>query len=152
MAKMDYTKVEKMIEKALLDGTMKKLLKLADLIESFGDPDAVDMRTPIPHPEAVASILAQIHKTLTDLRKKNLEAYNKLNLDKDWLRQMTEDPQVVKHEDWEKIKEMRLKVLQYIKETDKETETAKTDDQIIKEEKKSHITKRFNVRDRWWPV
>lgn len=152
MAKMDYTKVEKMIERAFVESTMRKLLRLAELMESFGMPSAVDMRSPVPHSEALLSTLTQIHKTLTFLRKKNLQAYNQLNIDKDWLRQITDHPTSISVEDWEKIKELRLEILRYIQEIEKEEKEPKTDEKIIEEEKKTHKNKRFNVRDKWWPV
>ncbi len=150
MAKINYTKVEEAIDRLFLEGLVKRLYNLAKIFEDFGSPVQTSEKKP-PDKEAVIATLNQINEVITKIKKANAQAYKQLQIDKNRLRKMIQNPQEISNEDWQEIQTLRIRVMKLLIDLENE-HVEKTDENLIEKEKKAHKNKRFNLRDKWWPV
>lgn len=150
MAKINYTKVEEAIDRLFLEGLVKRLYNLAKIFEDFGSPVQTAEKKP-PDKEAVIATLNQINEVITKIKKANPQAYKQLQIDKNHLRKMIQNPQEISHQDWQEIQTLRIRIMKLLIDLENAQEK-KTDENLIEQEKKAHKNKRFNLRDKWWPV
>jgi hypothetical protein len=62
-----------------------------------------------------------------------------------------ENPAALSAEEWQKVKEIHQKVMEYKKELLQKLPPL-TDEQLVAAERKKHINKRYNINERWLPL
>lgn len=154
MSKIDFSKVEHLLEVSLAQVEIKNLGKLADIAQKIGRPE---MRQMIEKSAKAASKnqtdkLSLLHVLRQTLKKhKNPSFYESLAIPLEKLKNLLEKSSDLKVEEWALLQELRLKV-NALKAEDLGTHPEKADDSIVEQERKKHINKRFNVRDKWLPL
>jgi len=149
MAKTDYTKVEEALIAGLTKLTMRNLLELADRAQASTGAQAETDAIIIP--EARRMVIAALRQDLKALKRKDTKVYSKLGIPKDGIQRLLENPETLTPEDWQKIKEIHQKVMEYKKELLSKLPPV-TDDQLIAAERKKHINKRYNTNEKWLPL
>ena len=141
MAKTNFTKVEE----ALRDG-IDKMIKEKLLEEA----DAAQGKAPTKQ-HSKDQLLAKIRQEFKYLYKQDKDVFKKLGIDEKILKELLLTAKSLTQSDLNILQEVLNRFDLYKKEMAKKNPSA-TDDQIIEEEKKKHINKRFNVRDDWLPL
>lgn len=149
MAKTNYTKVEE----ALAEGMHKmEVNRLLDIADQKGD-------TTKDQPKKLALKLDALHlqrlntlnNELKDLQKKGKDPYAKLKIDPAEIKRLLKDPSALTPEEWAKVKTMNEQVAVFKAEIERKP-LQNSDDDIVKQQRKKQITKRFNVNDKWIPL
>lgn len=146
MAKNDYTKTENLLNEALLKMTVQELLALADKAgASEKEKDS------LPSLQARTILLTIMHHDLETLSKVKGADIKNVGMTAKEIQDIIEHVKEVSAEEWEELKKVRDRVLKY--KTDLWDKIPHlTNDQIIELERKKHINKRFNTRDKWLPL
>lgn len=148
MAKVDFTKSEQLLNDGLLKMSVKQLLQLADKVNTFGrpfDPDA------LPSIQARSILLTFMEHDLEKMSKVEEKIYTQVGIRRKDLRNIIEKANYLTQDDWIKLKAIRTRVIQYKKDLAEKIPHL-TDDEIVILERKKHINKRFNVREKWLPL
>lgn len=153
MAKINYTKVEEAIERLFLEGLVKRLHHFSKIMENFSSGPPLLERKP-PDKEAVVSALQQLNEVISKIRKHNKELYSQLNVDTLQLRRLMREPHNISYKDWDDLQTLRIKAMKLLTDLQQNSQqnSQEGDQALIEKQKKTHKTKRFNVRDKWWPV
>lgn len=149
MAKTNYTKVEEALIAGLNKMTMRHLLELADRAQAGTGPQAETDAFLIP--EARRLVIASVRQDLKSLKRKDTKIYVKLGIAKEGVQKLLESTTNLTSEEWQKIKEIHLKIIEYKKEIARKIPQP-TDEQLIEAERKKHINKRFNIKEKWLPL
>lgn len=148
MAKIDYSKSEKLLSEALLKMSMRELLQLADNPDSFINP--YDPKS-MPSVQARTIILSFMDRDLESIIGVEGPHQKKLGVSRPQLKKIIDKAADIKLEDWKKLREIRERIQSYKKELwDKIPHLS--DDEIIQLERKKTKNKRFNVREKWLPL
>lgn len=149
MAKTNYTKVEQALMAGLTKMTMHHLLELADRAQagsgSQAETDAIII------PEARRMVIAALRQDLKSLKRKDTKVFSKLGVPKEGIQKILDTPATLTPEEWQQIKEIHQKVVEYKKELLRKI-PAVTDEQLVEAERKKHINKRHNIDEKWLPL
>lgn len=148
MAKVDFTKSEQLLNDGLLKMSIRQLLQLADKVNSFGrpfDPNA------LPSIQARSILLTFMENDLEKMSKVEDKIYTQVGIRKKDLRNIIEKANYLTQDDWVKLKAIRTRVIQYKKDLAEKIPHL-SDDEIVVLERKKHLNKRFNVREKWLPL
>jgi hypothetical protein len=144
MAKTNYTKVEHALEEGLRKMTVSRLGELADISAGIGQSD--ESKDKLTKPQRL--LIRRVKLDLMRLSKKDKKIYAKLKLKKSELKKTFEDPESLSKDDWKKLRILRKKTKAML-----ETLYPKSSDEdLIEQEQEKHITKRFNVNEKWLPL
>jgi hypothetical protein len=155
MAKTNFTKVEEALAEGMRKIEVNKLLDIADENAVANNKKSKSSKTP-PAPKVDAihmHRLNMINNELKTLEKIGKTPYQNLRIDKDEIKRFLKDPTVLTAEDWEKVALMKEQIAAYKVELEKNPdEKEKNDDDLINQQRKSQITKRFNINKKWIPL
>jgi hypothetical protein len=141
MAKTNFTKVEE----ALRDG-LDKMLKESLLEEA----DAAQGK-PSQKQHTTDQLLAKIRHEFKYLYKIDKEVFQKIGINDKILKELLLTTTSLTQKDIDVLKEVLRRIESYRTEMQKKNPQA-SDEQLIEDQKKKHINKRFNVRDDWLPL
>ncbi len=100
--------------------------------------------------------LTAINHELKVLQKLGEQPYIRLGIDKEEIKKYLKDPVALTSADWEKVKVIKELIAAYKQERKNPGTgtpgTPGTDDDLIVEQRKSQITKRFNINKKWIPL
>lgn len=142
MAKANFSKVEKALEEGMLKMTSEKLW------EEAGKASA---SVKVPEKDAILLVLNRVINELSSLSKQDPSIYDKLSIQKGALKALLEKASVLTPQDWKEVKTIREKVEQHKKELSEKLPHP-SDEEIIQKERKKHVNKRLNVREKWLPL
>lgn len=149
MAKTNFTKVEKALNEGLTQITVSKLLDLADsTAASMGKGDS---KLHLPSQEQRSVLFQHLEQDLKKLHNENLTAYQSVSYIKDTLKRLISNPETLTSAEWKQVKEIKEKVEEFKKEIAKKL-PQNSDEEIVEDQRKEHINKRFNVRKTWLPL
>jgi len=151
MPKVNFEKIEQLLELGIRAFGVKQLLHLADLSTSFGTDAGPRQTSAFDDQEIRAISLMTLAQNLRDLSKRDKSILENLGVNKKQFKKYIDDPSALTPEDWEQISNIRKKLGGYRKEIQEKFKQI-TDDDIIKSERKKHINKRFNVNEKWLPL
>lgn len=138
MAKANFSKVEKALEEGIVKMTSERLCKETG-------KEALEKA---PSRDAVVLTLDRIFHDLSLLSKKDPSLLDKLKVTKNTLNAFYEKASTLTPAEWKTVKEIQVK----IEQQKKSAAPSVTDDDLIASERKKHINKRFNVREKWLPL
>jgi len=150
MAKTNYTKVEEALIAGLTKMSMRHLLELADRAQA-GEAATPSETDAIIIPEARRMVIAVLRQDLKNLKRKDTKVFSKLGIPKEGIQKILDNPTALTPEEWQKVKEIHQKVIEYKKELLKKLPEV-TDDQLVEAERKKHINKRYNINEKWLPL
>lgn len=149
MAKTNYTKVEEALAEGMRKIEVNRLLDVAD------ENAAANSKSKGPAKVKVDAIhlqrLATINHDLKLLQKLGTNPYATLKIDKEELQNFTKDPTALTQQDWEKVKIIKEQIAAFKTELDKKT-PQNSDDDLVTQQRKKQITKRFNINEKWIPL
>jgi hypothetical protein len=147
MKKTDYTKTENLLNEGLLKMTVQELLDLADKTGSFkGEENA------LPSLQARTILLSFMRHDFEALSSvEGAKPEEKAGITHKELSEAITKIQELTPEKWELLKQVRSRLIAY-KEELRDKIPHLTNEEIIALERKKHINKRFNVRDKWLPL
>ena len=148
MAKTNYTKVEEALAEGLRQLTRTKLLELADLAKAAGN------QSKSAEAEVVISqhhLLSSLQRDLKELYRHGPDIYTQLGIKKKEMKKFIEHPDTLTPQDWERLKQVKAHVDEFKKEIVKNLPQI-SNESIVEQERVKHVTKRFNIRDKWIPL
>lgn len=138
MAKTNFTKAEEALRETLEKMTRDKLLELASSHEEGTISDEMKSRI---------YLVFALHLELKRLARIDTKIYKKLEISKKKLEKLMTDPTALSEEDWDKVIQIKSQVDAYLKE-----HPLPSDEKLIEEQRHRHLTKRFNVNEKWLPL
>lgn len=141
MAKTNFTKVEEALRDALDKMFKESLLEEADLAQG---------KNPTKQ-HLVDQLVAKIRQEIKTLHKQDKEIFFKLGIDEKIIHNLLASSKPLTQKDWETLQAILKKIELYRTELEK-TFPKPTDEELIEQESKKHINKRFNVNDKWLPL
>lgn len=155
MAKTNFTKVEELLEDAIIKKKVEKWGKMADIAQKVERPEMRKIVEKAGEAVEKAEIdkKALIH-ALVHAKKiyKDPKFYEALGITAEELDALLKNPKELKQEDWVRLQDIRVKLAAYKKKDVEQHANESGDDAIVTEERRKHINKRFNVRDKWLPL
>ena len=145
MSKTNFSKVEKSLEEGMIRITSQNLLSEADaLIQKKSEQK-------LPSKEIRSTVLQKIDRDLNKLVKQDENLYKKIVLKDFDLKKMIANPSLLTPQEWKTVKEIKGRIEKYKKELAAQI-PFQSDDDLIEKERSHHLTKRFNVNDKWIPL
>ncbi|MEM1282645.1 MAG: hypothetical protein AAGG81_03745 [Chlamydiota bacterium] len=124
--------------------TVSRLCELADIAAGIGQSqEPEDSIT-----KSQRLLIRRIKLDLMRLRKKDSKIYAKLKIKKSELKNQLDNAENLSKDDWKMLRALRKKTKAMI-ETLYPTSS---DEELIEEQQERHITKRFNVNEKWLPL
>lgn len=152
MAKTNYTKVEEVLNEGLRKIKVNQLLEEADAAAAVGGSQEMQEREGAPTDETGRThLIATLKHDLKQLHKQKHDPYEKLGLKKSELNKFLDNQEALTPQDWEMIKQLRKRIDEFKEELAKNLPST-TDDDLIKQARRKHINKRFNVNEKWLPL
>lgn len=151
MAKIDFTKAERLLEEGVHKFNIKQLQYLSGLSFEFGSDQPEERLSPFDDLETKKLLLSSLVQSLKSLNKRDSSAFKELKITKKQMKKYTESPDDLSDEEWEEVAQLRQKFRSYWKKLREEGEIP-SDEELIKGEQKKHETKRFNINDDWLPL
>jgi hypothetical protein len=148
MAKTNYTKVEEALTEGIRKIEVNKLLTEAD------ENAAAKTNKPIEPKKSDALLLRRLTKIdqeLQALQKQGNDPYVRLQIDKEEMKKFLNDPSSLTSADWDKVKLIKEKIMDY-KAALEGIEPKGSDDDLIDKQRKDQKTKRFNINKKWIPL
>lgn len=145
MSKTNFSKVEKSLEEGMIKMKSQHLLKEADAYT------AKEAKEKIPSKEECSAVLNRIERDLKKLNKQDEKVYNKIGFHKIDLKKLLTNPSLLTPQDWKTIKEVKERIEKYKKELASKL-PFESDDDLVEQQRTKHLTKRFNVNDKWIPL
>lgn len=149
MAKTNYTKVEEALTEGLRKIEVDKLLEIAD--QNAGKPQAHPLRTKPKVNPIHRKRLMLINQELLSLEKIGKDPYRRLNIDQQEIKKFLADPASLNLENWARVKKIKEQIAIYKLELEKKDGDS-SNETLVNEQRKSHITKRFNINKKWLPL
>ncbi|GAB4225508.1 MAG: hypothetical protein Tsb0021_00340 [Chlamydiales bacterium] len=149
MGKINFNKVESAIGDTFRYYSIKQLLFLADLSSSYGS--TIKKKSPFDDDEIKVISLTTLAQQLRDLHKRDKDIYKKLGVSDKEMRQYIDKGKNLSKEEWDKIQEIKDKIQEIRREIKSKLKPI-SDKQLIKNQRKRHINKRFNVNEDWLPL
>lgn len=144
MAKTNFTKVEEILDEGLRKITVEHLLDLTD------KPDGARQKK-FESSSSRINVVSMLLKDLKQLQKQGKEPYEKLGIKKNFLKKFIDHPEVITPEEWKTIQGIKTKLDVFKKEL-AEKHPQVSDDDVIAQQRRRHITKRFNINEKWVPL
>lgn len=142
MAKTNFTKVEEKLDEGLRKMTVEHLLELADAATKPKDNKQDHSRL---------QVILSLQRDMKFLDKENQTPYELFGMNKKTISKYLKNPDKLTAEEWEGVKQIQGKVHKFRKDFEKNS-TQSNDDNLIEQQRRSHITKRFNINDKWLPL
>lgn len=144
MAKTNFTKVEHAFDDEMRKQMRDELLKEADRVTGNTPPENVH----IDAQKKIAAERKQLIQALQHHIKEHDEAIFdiQIGVNKEMLEDLLKKGIELTDVDYENLKKMKKKIDRYKKSHEDYNE------KIVEQERKKHINKRFNVRDKWLPL
>lgn len=143
MGKSDFSKVEKVLDEGLLKMTKEELLRKADAISSKTEK--------IPSKELRLTILQAFDRDLKKIYKENQETYKKIGFQRQNLKKLLSNPDLLTPQDWQEIQKARSRIEKFKKELLSKLPIS-SNEEIIEEQRISQQKARFNVNKKWLPL
>lgn len=147
MSKTNYTKVEKVLDEGLLKITVEHLLEEADTVS----PSKAKPSKLLPDQEKRIVVIQKMDQDLKKISKSDPSIYKKIGFTRRSLKAFLNHPELLKPEDWKKIKEVKERIEAYKRELAKKL-PHNSDEEIVNDQRIKHINKRFNTQDSWLPL
>jgi hypothetical protein len=144
MAKTNFTKVEKDLDKGLEKMKVSNLHDLADIAAGIGESSAKKSKIT----ETQHLLVQHLKIDLKRLRKKEKKLYSKLQIKKEVIDKQLSAPESLSEEEWKDLASLRKKTSELIAEYFPD----ESNEELIEQEKIKHRNKRFNVKDNWLPL
>jgi hypothetical protein len=144
--KINYSQVEGAFDRSLQKLAIDNLSELASIASAIQNPDAQISG------KAVEEIISRFQKELKRLKKGDPKLYEKLSLSPEDEEKLGQKASQFVHQDWLRIKELKLAIDELKKELYGEEALSAEDEAQVKKERKRHLNKRFNIRDGWLPL
>jgi 16S rRNA C967 or C1407 C5-methylase (RsmB/RsmF family) len=145
--KIDFVKVESILSNTLKKIYIEHLSELAILAGLIQDPAKVNVSL-----KATEEMMAAFERQLNKIKKKDPKFYAKLDFSPEDEKLLHTSIEKYSQADWSRIKHLKEK----IEELKKELLGDAIPDQKLEEHvdrvRKSHIYKRFKIRDGWLPL
>lgn len=148
MAKTNFTKVEEKLDEGLRKMAVEHLLDLADSAAKPKDDNAPNK---IKQDHSRLQIILVLQRDMKFLDKEGQAPYELFGINKKTINKYLKNPEKLTSEEWEEIKKTQEKVHIFRKDFEKSS-PQKNDDTLIEQQRHSHITKRFNINDKWLPL
>ncbi len=144
MAKTNFSKVEQALEEGLRRMSISKLCDLADIAAGIGfsKTNTKDLSN------SQIKLVRQVQRDLDRLVKKDKKLYVKLKLNSQELEHKLSNPDKLTENEWKGLEVLRKQTKKMIEELFPDT----SDEEIIEQQKVSHVTRRFNVNNKWLPL
>lgn len=151
MTKTNFTKAEEALSDTLQKITIEKLLEEAPSRSNGHDQAKTDSKRLAQEIQTQQRFLIALKRDLQRLWKRNPSIYKQVGMTRkelDAFMQISE-----KHSDqvWQKLLLIRSQVDKLLKSLPKNEEIT-SDDTLLKQQRKRHQTKRFNVNEKWLPL
>lgn len=101
--------------------------------------------------EEKKQLLIALQFDLKRLHRHNPDFYKKIGKTKKEIANLLAHPDALEESQWEEIKKIKTQIDLLIEEASKQAPLL-SNDELIKEERRKHINKRFNVNDKWLPL
>ena len=139
MAKTNFTKVEEALRDGLDKMLKEKLLEEADAAQGKS-----------PSQQHVANqLVAKIRHEFKFLKKQDKGIFEKIGIEEKALKELLSKS--LSLSDWATLQDILKKIEAYRLELEKAIPKL-NDEQLIEQQSKKHINKRFNIRDDWLPL
>lgn len=148
MAKTNFTKVEEKLDEGLRKMTVEHLLDMADAATKPKD-DKVPNK--IRQDNSRLQVILSLQRDMKFLDKEDQTPYELFGINKKTISKYLKNPDKLTAEEWEEVKQIQGKVHKFRKDFEKNS-TQKNDDNLIEQQRRVHVTKRFNINDKWLPL
>jgi len=145
MAKTNFTKVEEALAEGLRKIEVNKLLNIADEVSGANKENESKLTA------EQKNLLTLLQCDLKFLRKLGKNPFEKSSFNRVEIIKLLKDPSLITEEGWKKLSEFKTHVTLF-KKTIEKLGKVKTDDDLVTQQRKKHITKRFNINDDWLPL
>jgi hypothetical protein len=145
MPKTNFSKVEEALAEGLKKISIEQYLAAA--------PSAKELAAaPLREMCATRKRLLRLLSTELDyLHKKGHPIYEKFKIEKEWIAQLLEKPESISTEEWEKVVQLKASLTEFKAGLDSRP-PEEINEELVKKQAKKHLTKRFNVNDKWLPL
>ena len=147
MAKINFTKAEKEIERNLHRMFVQKLIELTEKEQK----KELEQSEKANNNKNTLSILNSIQKDLERLSSKSEQMWIDLGMSKEDITKFIENPGQLSHDEWDTIKDLMNKIKVY-KNTEGKSLENEINDEIVQSERVKHEDRRINVNQKWKPV
>jgi len=155
MAKTNFSKVEDSLKAGLEKMQRESLGKLADIAQKATKPElkAILEKSVKAASKAILEKKGTLHIIKQSLRNLSLktEFYEFIGIAKSDLATLLNRSTELTTEEWKTLNDVKKKIKSY-KEELKKKHPELNDEELITKERKKHINKRFNVREKWLPI
>jgi len=154
MAKTNFSKVEDSLKAGLDRMNVDQIGKLADVAQRVARPE---LKSLMEKATKAAMKLALEKKAILHVVKQGLKEidlsnfYQSIDCSKEQINDLLERSKELNNEEWEKLKSIKIQMLAH-KEQYIQSHPEKGNDQLIKQQRKEHLNKRFNVKKKWLPL
>lgn len=148
MVKTNYTKVEEALDKGL------RRLNVEHLLDQANANKETQKNSPAEASQLArtqSQLITTLKRELKNLQKKDTALYTKLGIPKKELKHMIENPQALTSEQWELIKQIKIKIENFKADLAKKIPQV-SNEALVDQERQKHVTKRFNINDKWLPL
>ena len=143
MAKTNFTKAEEALSEALQKMMRTKLLEAADAAQGISQQATDEEKR-----ERIA-LVQSLKRGIKRLYHNDKEIYTKLAIKKKDLDMLLTNAETLTKENWENVVVVKHKVTELVKLLPEEQIS---NEDLVKQQRKHHKTKRFNVNDKWLPL
>jgi hypothetical protein len=144
MAKTNFTKVEKIFEDEKAKQMRDDLLKEADRVSGKASPENPVIEAQKKHASERKILIQALTHHLKEHDETTFEL--KIGFSKDLLEELLKKGLSLTDEEYTLLVKMKKKIDRYKKNHEN------YDEKLVEQERKKHINKRFNVRDKWLPL
>lgn len=141
MAKTNYTKVEGALKEGLDKMQKEKLLEEADLAQG--------KKPKKQHLED--QLVAKIRQEIKNLHKHDKDLFVKIGVEEKLVRNLLTPNRAFTDKDWMALKVILQKIEAYRTDLEKRF-PAPTNEELVDQEMKKSVNRRFNVNDKWLPL
>lgn len=153
MTKINFTKAEEILTERLRNITVNGLLEEADSATIQRNPSSSPdlVQTQKKQNAARSQIIGILKRDLEFLHKHGQSLYEKLKIKKSHLGKFIENPETLTEKEWVRIKEIKTHV-EEAKKLFTESLPKTSDEDLINQQRKRHLKKRFNINEKWLPL
>lgn len=148
MAKTNFSKMEALLNEGLLQVQVKSWLELADLAAGKGEIAKEHPARVLQARKAIAKILKH---EISYMYKTNPNIYTMLKVDREKLFNIFDNADKMSDEDWEYLSGLK-KMVDIFRKGQQAMVNPQKNEELIEQQRKQHVNKRFNVNDKWLPL
>lgn len=146
MAKTNFTKVEDALNEGIMRMTISGLLDMASIASQIGSAQSsVPLSGSAARKQLVATLLFEIKHC------KDEKLFEAGGMPKVELKDLLQNHENLKPEDWAKLKTFREKADAYKKRVAASL-PEDANEKLIESQRKRHINKRYNTKEQWLPL